>query len=97
MTIYARTHNHVHLKNLKKNIYLFIGLIYLFPYRFFGEKRLTQMQEFSVILAAICLRKENCVNIALFILTWEFKTHSSQQLWSRHLCQPALPNAVLAA
>ena len=33
------------------------------------------MQEFSFIIAAI-LRKENCVNIALFILIWEFKTQS---------------------
>ena len=45
-------------------IYLFI---YLFTYRFFGEKRLLYMQEFSLIIAAI-IRKENCVNIALSIL-----------------------------
>ena len=37
------------------------------------------------------------MNIALFILIREFKTQSHKRWWSRHLCQPTLPNAVFAA
>ena len=54
--MYARAY----LENLKKNIlfYLFISLIYLFNYRFFGEKRLIHMQEFSLIISLSVYEKK---------------------------------------
>ena len=68
-TINARTYVRTS-KNLKRNI-LFIYLFDLFNCLLIDflatYTRLIHMQEFSLIIATI-LRKENCVNIALFIL-----------------------------